>query len=306
MLNQRTIAKKVSVTGIGIHSGKKVTLSLFPAEADFGIQFKRVDVPNAPILKAHAATVGATENNTTIGAGTNAVHTVEHLLSSFYGFGIDNVYCEIDGPEVPIMDGSGASFVFLLKETGIVSLNKSKKFLIVLEKVRVEVDDKWAEIEPSSKLIIDSTIVFAHPTIKSQNKIFEFSCENYINEIGRARTFGLLKDVDALKRKGLIKGGSLDNAIVLDDYKVVNPEGLRFVDEFVRHKILDTIGDISLLGYEIAGKITTFKSGHNLHNLLCRKLLATPSAFEIVSAASLERETVEAFALPRALAPSFH
>lgn len=306
MLNQRTIAKKITVTGIGIHSGKKVSLTLHPAEADFGVQFKRVDVPNAPILKANAETVGATENNTTIGAGTNAVHTVEHLLSAFYGFGINNVYCEIDGPEVPIMDGSGASFVFLLKETGIVTLNKSKKFLIVLEKVRVEVDDKWAEIEPASKLIIDSTIVFAHPTIKTQNKIFEFSCENYINEIGRARTFGLLKDVDALKRKGLIKGGSLDNAIVLDDYKVINPEGLRFVDEFVRHKILDTIGDISLLGYEIAGKITTYKSGHNLHNLLCRKLLATPSAFEIVSAASLERETVEAFALPSALAPSFH
>ena len=306
MLNQRTIAKKVSVTGIGIHSGKKVTLTLHPAEADFGIQFKRTDIMGAEVLKASAETVGATENNTTIGSGANAIHTVEHLLSSFYGFGIDNVYCEIDGPEIPIMDGSGASFVFLLKETGIVTLNKSKKFLIVLEKVRVEVDDKWAEIEPSSKLIIDSTIVFAHPTIKSQNKVFEFSCENYIAEIGSARTFGMLKDVDALKRKGLIKGGSLDNAIVLDDYKVVNPEGLRFEDEFVRHKILDTVGDISLLGHEIAGKITTYKSGHNLHNLLCRKLLATPSAYEIVSAASLERETIEAFALPRALAPSFH
>ncbi len=305
MLNQRTITRKFSVTGIGIHSGKKVTLTLHPAEADFGIQFKRADIVNAPILRANAGTVGATENNTTIGSGANAIHTVERLLSAFYGFGIDNVYCEIDGPEVPIMDGSGASFVFLLKENGITSLNKSKKFLIVLEKVRVEVDDKWAEIEPCTKLIIDSTIVFAHPTIKSQNKVFEFSCENYINEIGRARTFGLLKDVDALKRKGLIKGGSLDNAIVLDDYRVVNPEGLRFADEFVRHKILDTIGDISLLGYEIAGKITTYKSGHNLHNLLCRKLLATPSAYEIVSAASLERETVEAFALPRALAPSF-
>jgi UDP-3-O-[3-hydroxymyristoyl] N-acetylglucosamine deacetylase len=306
MLKQRTVAKKVSVTGIGIHSGKKVTLTLHPVEADFGIQFKRVDIPNAEILKANAETVGATENNTTIGTGANAVHTVEHLLSAFYGFGIDNVYCEIDGPEVPIMDGSGASFVFLLKETGIVTLSKSKKFLIVLEKIRVEVDDKWAEIVPSSKLIIDSTIVFAHPVIKTQNKIFEFSCENYINDIGRARTFGLLRDVDALKRKGLIKGGSLDNAVVLDDYKVVNPEGLRFADEFVRHKILDTIGDISLLGFEIAGKITTYKSGHNLHNLLCRKLLATPTAYEIVSAASLELETLEAFTLPRALSPSFH
>jgi UDP-3-O-[3-hydroxymyristoyl] N-acetylglucosamine deacetylase len=305
MLNQRTIAKKVSVTGIGIHSGKKVTLTLHPAEADFGIQFKRTDIPGSAILKADATTVGATENNTTIGSGLNSVHTVEHLLSVFYGFGINNVFCEINGPEVPIMDGSGASFVFLIKETGISSLNKSKKFLIVLEKVRVEVDDKWAEIEPSSKLIIDSTIVFAHPIIKAQQRTFEFSCENYMSEIGRARTFGLLKDVDALKRRGLIKGGSLDNAIVLDDFKIVNPEGIRFVDEFVRHKILDTVGDISLLGHEIAGKITTFKSGHNLHNLLCRKLLATPSAFEIVSAASLEKETIEAFVLPRALAPLF-
>lgn len=306
MLNQRTIAKKFSVTGIGIHSGKKVTMTLHPAEADTGIQFQRTDIPNAPALRANAETVGATENNTTIGAGQNAVHTVEHLLSAFYGFGIENVFCEINGPEVPIMDGSGASFVFLLKENGITTLNKSKKFLIVLEKVRVEFDDKWAEIEPSSKLIIDSTIVFAHPTIKTQNKVFEFSCENYINEIGRARTFGFVKDVDALKRKGLIKGGSLDNAIVLDDYKVVNPEGLRFADEFIRHKILDTVGDIALMGYEIAGKITTYKSGHHVHNLLCRKLLATPSAYEIVSAASLERETVEAFTLPRALQPSFH
>jgi len=305
MLNQRTIAKKVSVTGIGIHSGKKVTLTLHPAEADFGIKFKRVDLKNSEVLVADARTVGATENNTTIGSGLNAVHTVEHLLSVFYGLGINNVYCEIDGPEVPIMDGSGASFVFILKETGIVPLNRSKKFLVVLEKVRVELDDKWAEIEPSNKLIIDSTIVFAHPTIKAQRKIFEFSCESFIEEIGRARTFGLLKDVDALKRKGLIKGGSLDNAIVLDDYKVINPEGLRFIDEFVRHKILDTVGDIALLGFEIAGKITTYKSGHLLHNKLCRKLLETPSAYEIVSAASLQRETIEAFALPQALAPSF-
>ncbi len=305
MLYQRTLSRKISVTGIGIHSGKKVKLTLYPAESDFGIQFKRVDLPQAPLLKADARTVGATENNTTIGHGENAVHTVEHLLSCFYGLGINNVLCEIDGPEVPIMDGSGASFVFLLKETGVTNLNKSKKFMVVLEKIKVEVNDKWATIEPASKLIIDSTIVFAHPIIKEQRKVFEFSCENYIEEIGRARTFGLLRDVDYLKRKGLIKGGSLDNAIVLDDFKVVNPEGLRFQDEFVRHKILDTVGDISLLGYEIAGKITTYKSGHNLHNLLCRKLLDTPSAYEIVSATSLEKEAIEAFTLPQAMLPTF-
>lgn len=306
MLYQRTLANKVNVTGIGIHSGKKVRMVLHPAAADSGIRFVRTDLKNAEELRASAITVGATENNTTLGAGLNAVHTVEHLLSVFYGLGIDNVLVEIDGPEVPIMDGSGASFVFLLKETGIAHLNTSKKFLVVLEPIRVEVEDKWATIEPCDRLVIDSTIVFAHAQIKEQRKVFEFSCENYIAEIARARTFGLLRDVDMLKRKGLIKGGSLDNAIVLDDFKVMNPEGLRFVDEFVRHKILDTIGDISLLGHEIAGKITTFKSGHNLHNKLCRKLLETPSAYQIVSASSLQKEAVQAFELPSVMVPAFH
>lgn len=306
MLNQRTIAKKVTITGIGIHSGKKVTMTLHPAEADFGIQFRRTDIPNAQILKATAETVGTTENNTTLGQGQNSVHTVEHLLSVLYGLGINNVFVEIDGPEVPIMDGSGASFVFIIKETGIQTLNKSKKFLVVLKPVEVQVGDKWARIEPAEKLIIDSTIVFTHPLIKKQRKTFEFSCENYIREIGRARTFGLLRDVDMLKRKGLVKGGSLDNAIVLDEFKVVNPEGLRFADEFVRHKILDTVGDISLLGHEIAGKVTTYKSGHNLHNLLCRQLLQNTDAYEIVSATSLKKEALEAFELPRALSPLFN
>ncbi len=305
MLYQRTLAKEVSITGIGIHSGKKVTMNLYPAPEDSGITFKRVDLKNAEILKANAHNVGATENNTTIGNGVNSVHTVEHLLAVFYGLGLDNVYCEISGPEVPIMDGSGASFVFLLKETGLVSQARPKKFLVVLEPVEVKVGDKWARFEPHSKLVIDSIINFAHPLIKTQRKVFDFSCMNFIEQVARARTFGLLRDVDYLKRKGLIKGGSLDNAIVLDDYRVVNKDGLRFEDEFVRHKILDTLGDISLLGYEIAGKVTTYKSGHNLHNLLCKKLLDTPSAFEIVSAPSLEKEAIEAFDLPMALGPLF-
>lgn len=306
MLRQRTIAKAIEVTGLGLHSGRRVTLNLHPAPANSGIQFQRVDLPHRPILKASATSVGATENNTTIGSGIEAIHTVEHLLSVFYGLGLDNVFCEIDGPEIPIMDGSGASFVFLLKETGIQNLNASKKFLVVLKPVEVQVGEKWARFEPSSRLIIDSTIVFSHPIIRTQKKTFEFTCENFIREISRARTFGLLRDVDMLKRKGLIRGGSLDNAIVLDEFKVMNKDGLRFKDEFVRHKILDTIGDVSLLGHEIAGKITTHMSGHNLHNLLCRKLLETPGAYEVVDASTLEKETVEAFQLPRALAQSFH
>lgn len=306
MIYQRTIAKEISVTGIGIHTGKRITMMLYPAQADFGIQFQRTDIKNSRPLKASALSIGATENNTTLGQGENSVHTVEHLLAVLYGIGINNLFIEIDGPEVPIMDGSGASFIFLIKETGVATLNKSKNFLVVTKPVQVQVDDKWAMIEPNPKLVIDSTIVFAHPVIKKQNKAFEFNCEDFIHEIGRARTFGLLRDVDYLKQKGLIKGGSLDNAIVLDDFKVMNPEGLRFQDEFIRHKILDTIGDISLLGYEIIGKITTYKSGHNLHSLLCRKLLETKGAFEIVSASGLQKETVQAFALPRALAPSYY
>lgn len=299
MIYQRTLAKEVQVTGIGLHSGKKVTLKLFPAEADTGIVFKRTDIKNSKKMRADARTVGATENNTTLGGGEDCVHTVEHLLSALYGLGINNVYCEIDGPEIPIMDGSSASFVFILKETGVQNLNKSKQFMVLVDKVRVEANGTWAEIEPANNLVIDSTIVFAHPIIKAQNQVFEFSCENFISEISRARTFGMLKDVDHLKRKGLVKGGSLDNAIVLDDFKVVNPEGLRFADEFVRHKILDTIGDISLLGYEVAGKITTYKSGHYLHNQLCRKILDTPSCYEIVSASSLSLEAREAHRLPQ-------
>jgi UDP-3-O-[3-hydroxymyristoyl] N-acetylglucosamine deacetylase len=301
MIYQRTIAEKTRVTGIGIHSGRKANMTLHPAESDTGIIFKRTDLANASALKATAQSVGATENATTIGEGANVIHTVEHLLSALYGLGINNIFIEIDGPEVPIMDGSGGSFVFLLKETGIKDLNQSKKFLVMLEKVRVEYQDKWAEIEPCEKLMINSTITFAHPLIKTQTKQFEFSCDNYVREISRARTFGFLKEVDYLKRRGLVKGGSLDNAVVLDEFSVMNPEGLRFVDEFVRHKILDTIGDMSLLGHELAGKVTTYKSGHHVHNLLCRKILDTPSSYEIVSAASLQPEVQEMFRLPQTM-----
>lgn len=301
MIHQRTIAKSAKVTGIGLHSGKKVTLTLHPAQANFGIQFVRADIPEMKPRRADALTVGATQNNTTLGEGREAINTVEHLLAALYGLGINNVLCEIDGPEMPIMDGSSASFVFLLKETGIKSLSASKKFMVILEKVKVEKDGAWASIEPSSNLVIDSTIIFAHPQIKKQQEVFEFSCEGFLQEISRARTFGFLKDADYLRRIGLAKGASLDNAVVMDDFRVVNAEGLRFKNEFVRHKILDTIGDFALLGHEIAGKITTFKSGHNIHNLLCRKILANPSCYEIVSAAALQAETRQAFELPQTI-----
>ena len=231
MLEQRTIEKEISVTGIGIHSGKKVTLKLLPAKEDTGIVFNRVDLPGEPEIKANALNVGATENNTSIGSGKNVVYTIEHLLSVLYGLGIDNIICELDGPEVPIMDGSGASFLFVLQEAGISFQAKPKKVMVIKEKVEVRKGDKYASIQPSSTFEIISEIDFAHPIIGKQHNTFNFTCESYIKEICRARTFGLLRDVDQLKKKGLVKGGSLDNAIVLDDFKVLNPEGLRFEDE---------------------------------------------------------------------------
>lgn len=305
MLYQRTIGKKISVTGIGVHTGKKISLTLHPASSDHGLKFRRVDLKNSEVIEARFDTVGATELNTTIGSGENVVHTIEHLVAVLYGFGINNIYCEIDGPEVPVMDGSGASFAFLVKEAGIMTLDKLKKFIVVTDTVRIESGDKWAEISPSSNLVIDSTIDFNHPIIKKQVRNFEFTCENFIDEISRARTFGFLRDVDYLKKRGLAKGGSLDNCIVLDDYKVMNPDGIRFPDEFVRHKILDTIGDVALLGYDIAGKITTYKSGHNLHNLLCKKLIQTKSAYKIVTSDELSEEAVSAFDIPNTVSPIF-
>ena len=290
MLHQCTILKQASVTGIGVHSGKKVSLTLYPAEADFGIRFKRVDRPKMPIIKASVETVGATENNTSIGTGENSILTVEHLLSVFYGLGINNVYCEVEGPEIPIMDGSGASFLFFLKEVGIAPLNKFKKTLIVTKPVEVKIEDKWSRIEPADNFVIDSTIAFTHPVIQTQKKVFEFSYQNYIEEISRARTFGMLKDISMLKRRGFAKGGSIKNVIILDDFKVINPEGLRYKDEFVRHKIFDMIGDFSLLGHKIAGKITSFKPGHHLNNLLCRELLKNPQSYEVVSASLMRHE----------------
>lgn len=298
MIYQRTLADSAKITGIGIHSGKKVSMKLMPAQADEGVTFVRVDLPHKPRIKAEAKIVGATENNTALGSGRDVVHTVEHLLSAFYGLGVNNAIVEIDGPEVPIMDGSSAPFIFLLKEIGVRNLNRSKNFLVIKEPVVVTFKDKWAKVEPAEGLIVESTIVFPHPIIKKQFFSYSFDCESYVKEICRARTFGFRKDVDMLKRKGLARGASLNNAIGLDDFGVLNPEGLRYKDEFIRHKILDTIGDISLLGYELAGKITTYKSGHHVHNLLCRKILENPQCYEVSSIATLSDQVKNSLILP--------
>ena len=295
MLFQRTLAKDVIIGGRGIHSGKKVELHIHPSGSDSGIVFIRTDVSPVVEIIANANFVSATENNTGIGDKGHTIHTIEHLLSAFYALGIDNVIVEINGPEVPIMDGSAAPFIYVFREAGLVNLAQHKKFLVIKKTLEVKHQDKWARIEPCDQFIIDSEIIFAHPLIKRQKYSFTFSPLNFIREIARARTFGFFKDVDMLKRKGLARGGSLDNAIVLDDFKVMNPEGVRFSNEFIRHKILDVVGDMSLLGHPILAKMSTYRSGHMVHNLLCRKILSDPSNYEIIPAITISKQVENDF-----------
>ncbi|MAW07909.1 MAG: UDP-3-O-[3-hydroxymyristoyl] N-acetylglucosamine deacetylase [Halobacteriovoraceae bacterium] len=294
---QRTIAKSVSATGIGLHSGKKIKITLKPLPSNSGIFFKRINSTKKKMIKAEALTVGVTENNTSIGSGEDCILTVEHLLSVLYGLGIDNILCEIDGPEIPIMDGSGASFLFPIKEAGIKKLSEEKSLLAVKRKVKVTHGEKWASFEPALGFKIESWINFNHPAIGAQRFFFEFSSDRYIKEIVRARTFGFLRDVDLLKEKGLVKGGSLKNAIVLDDFNVLNKEGLRFENELIRHKVLDTIGDLSLLGHAIAGKVKSYKAGHFINNQLCRKLLENKDNYEIVKSSDVLEFGKESFSL---------
>jgi len=295
---QKTLTRESTLQGIGVHLGKPATVTLKPAPAHHGIVFVRKDLPNSPAIEAHYRNVVNTQMATTLGSGGVTLSTTEHLLAALHGFGIDNLLVEVNGPELPILDGSSAPFCRAILEAGVTAQNAPRTTLVLKKKVEVKVDEKWAVAEPSPHFEVFGSIDWDHPLIGFQQFHYVEGKTDFA-EIASARTFGFLKDVEKLKKLGLALGGSLDNAIVLDDYKVMNPEGLRFNNEFVRHKILDTIGDVSLLGYEIAGKITTYKSGHNLHNLLCRKLLETPSAYEIVSASALKAEVREAHKLPQ-------
>ena len=288
MIKQRTLSSEISSVGIGLHSGKKIKMTLCPAKENNGITFQRSDLPNSKSLKASATSVVVTENNTAIGSGSSVIHTVEHLMAVLYGLGVSNCHVVLDGPEVPIMDGSGASFLFLIKEAGIEEQNAEVKILSVKKEVAVQHQGKWAKLLPFKGFQIESSIEFHHPKINFQKFIFDFTVTNFIEDIVRARTFGFLKDVDYLKKRGLVKGGSLENAIVLDDFKVLNPEGLRFEDEFIRHKILDIVGDLSLLGYPMAAKVSTSKSGHLLNNKLCLKLLSDHNNYQILDFSDLE------------------
>lgn len=286
MLRQRTVREKVSCTGTGVHTGNQITIEVLPAPEDTGITFIRTDVPNAMELRAHVDNVVDTTLATTLAAGVNGsrvvVSTVEHLMAAFMGLGIDNARVLINGPEVPILDGSSAPFVEMLQSVGVESQRKPKRYLVIKKEVRISEGGKEARIAPSSTYKIKCELDFDHPLIPPTPYSFEFSERGFVREISRARTFGFMKDVEALRARGLARGGSLENAIVIDEYRVLNPEGLRYADEFVRHKILDCIGDLSLFGMPVLGKVTMKRPGHALNTQLVRKVLSDPKAYEIV------------------------
>lgn len=278
-MRQTTVSKKVEGVGIGLHKGEPIKITLEPLEANNGIVFYRSDVGMS--VKACPQNVVNTNNATVIGDGQNYISTIEHLLSAVYSYGIDNVLIILDSAEVPIMDGSGTSFCMMLDEAGIRELEVNKSVLIIKRKVEVHDGEKFARVKPSKKPSYNFEIDFPHPIIGKQDYQFEFSKKAYIEEISRARTFGFLKDVQYLRSRGLALGGSLENAIVLDDKKILNPEGLRFSKEFVKHKILDAIGDLALLGAPVVADYESFAGSHNLNHLLTKEILKDPKNYEI-------------------------
>jgi len=282
MLKQRTLKQTISATGVGLHSGEKVTLTLKPAPADHGVVFQRVDLPDTPAMRVAPTAVNDTRLSSALEFSGARVATVEHLMSALAGLGVDNVLIELTAAEVPIMDGSSGPFIYLLQTAGLQELEVPKKFVRILKPVEVIDGDKWAKFTPHHGFRAEFTIDFAHPVFEFSGKTvtIDYDSQSYVDEISRARTFGFMHEVEYLRANGLAKGGSLDNAIVLDEYKVLNGGGLRYDDEFAKHKVLDAIGDLYILGYPIIGQFTAFKSGHALNNQLLRALLADESAWE--------------------------
>jgi UDP-3-O-[3-hydroxymyristoyl] N-acetylglucosamine deacetylase len=291
MVKQRTLKNSVSVTGVGLHSGEKVTLGLRPAPVNTGIVFRRVDVKPVEEIRARPDKVHDTRLSTCMEQNGVRVATVEHLMSALAGLGVDNAYVDLDSAEVPIMDGSAGTFIFLLQTAGIVGQAAAKKFIRVKKTVEVKQDDKWVRFDPHHGYKLTFTINFAHPVFASakQHVTVDLGEESYVRDISRARTFGFMQDVEYMRAQGLALGGSLDNAIVMDDYRVLNADGLRFEDEFVKHKVLDAIGDLYMLGYPLIGAFSGFKSGHALNNALVRALLADEQAWEFVTFDSVEQ-----------------
>ena len=287
MIKQRTLKQAAKVTGIGLHSGKKVTLTLRPAPENTGIIYARTDLNPVVYFPASADSIRDTTLCTCmINDDGVRISTVEHLNAAMSALGLDNLIVEVDAPEIPIMDGSASPFIYLLLDAGIEEQNAPKKFIRIKQTVRVEEGDKWAEFKPYSHgLRLDFTIDFTHPMITKEvrNYKMEFSAQHFIQQLSRARTFTFMKDVEYLQSIGLALGGSLDNAIVLDEYRILNEEGLRFKDELVRHKMLDAVGDLFMCGYNILGDFKAYKSGHGLNNKLLRAVLANQSAWEFVT-----------------------
>ncbi len=299
MIKQRTLKNSIRATGVGLHTGRKVFVTLRPAPANTGMVFRRVDLDPVVEIAARAENVGDTVLSTSLAKAQARISTVEHLLSACAGLGIDNAYVDVSAPEVPIMDGSAGPFVFLIQSAGIAEQNVSKKFIRIKRQVFVEDGDKWARLEPFNGFKVAFSIDFDHPCFEdmSTHAEIDFSTTSFVKEVSRARTFGFLKEVEMLREKNLALGGSLHNAVVIDDYRILNEDGLRYEDEFVKHKILDAIGDLYLLGHSLIGAFRGHKSGHALNNRLLRKLLADASAWELVDFKD-EIELPIAFAQP--------
>ena len=285
MIHQRTLKNVIRATGVGLHTGEKVYLTLRPAAVNTGIVFRRVDLDPVVELRADPNQVGDTRLSTALQEGDVSVSTIEHLMSALAGLGIDNVYVEITSPEVPIMDGSAAPFVFLVQSAGVVEQTAPKKFIRVKKAIKIEDGDKWAQFEPFEGFKVSFAIDFDHPIFAKspQQATVDFSTTSFVKEVSRARTFGFMHEVEALREAGLALGGSHDNAIVMDSYTILNDDGLRYEDEFVKHKILDAIGDLYLLGHQLIGAFSAYKSGHALNNKLLRALIAQPDAWELVT-----------------------
>jgi UDP-3-O-[3-hydroxymyristoyl] N-acetylglucosamine deacetylase len=285
MIRQQTLKNTIRATGVGLHTGNKVYLTLHPAEVNTGIRFRRTDLDSPVTIQATPENVGETTLSTTLVQGNIKISTIEHLLSALAGLGIDNAIIDVNSAEVPIMDGSAGPFVFLIQSAGVVEQDALKQYIRIKQNIRVEEGDKWAEFQPFEGFKITFTIDFEHPAFAEHLKTatMDFSSTSFVKEVSRARTFGFMKDIEYLHENNLALGGSLDNAIIIDDDKVLNEDGLRYTDEFVKHKILDAIGDLYLLGYSLIGEFKGYKSGHSLNNKLLHALLANKEAWEIVT-----------------------
>jgi len=285
MIRQRTLKNVIRATGVGLHTGEKVFLTLRPALPDTGIVFRRTDLPKPVDIPASPLHVGDTRLSTTLVKDGVRISTVEHILSAFAGLGIDNAYVDVGAAEVPIMDGSAAPFVFLIQSAGIEEQPRAKRFVRIKRRIRVDEGDKYAIFEPYAGFKVEFSIDFDHPafTSRARKASVDLSAGSFVKEVSRARTFGFLRDIEALRQQNLAMGGSMDNAVVVDDYRVLNEEGLRYDDEFVRHKILDAIGDLYLLGHSLIGTFRGYKSGHALNNKLLRALMQDKTAWEEVT-----------------------